>query len=97
VPSSLTPRALAGLLADPSRMVAPGPEVAYDRLRELAADLIPPDPDPTGLQPFVHGRQLRSLPAQSSRRRVLEHVAAQTFRPDESYDEPAVNELLTPW
>jgi hypothetical protein len=135
VPSSLTPRALAGLLADPARMqvlaavalgasvaelpertglsprqaaaalhrlqtaglLAPGPEVAYDRLRELAADP-DPDPDPAGLQPFVHGRQLRSLPAQSSRRRrVLEHVAAQTFRPDESYDEPAVNELLAPW
>lgn len=136
MPSPLTPRAVAGLLADPGRMrvlaaialgssaeelpqrtsltprnaaaalhrlqasglVTEGLQVAYDRLRELSADPAAAAPDGVGLRPFVHGRQLRSLPAQSSRRRrVLEHVALQTFSPDESYDEPAVNALLAAW
>lgn len=71
-------------------------ELAYDRLRELAVE--PASEDPNGLEPFVRGGRLRSLPAQGSRRRrVLEHVAQQTFRPGVDYDERAVNELLMAW
>lgn len=136
MPTPLSARAVAGLLADPGRLrvlsaVALGTardglaertglpprdaaaalhrlqsaglvtadlQVAYDRLRELAAEAPADAEEPSGLQPFVQGRRLRSLPAQSSRRRrVLEHVAQQTFSPGDTYDEPAVNALLAAW
>lgn len=76
-----------------------GLQVGHDRLRELAADGAPaPDQDASPLRPFVQGRRLLSLPAQSTRRRaVLAHVAEQTFEPGVDYAEPAVNALLGQW
>lgn len=76
---------------------ADGPQVAYERLQQLAAAAR--EGDDTGpLSPFVRGRRLTSLPAQPGRRSVvLAHVAEQTFEPGVDYDEPAVNALLAPW
>lgn len=72
-------------------------EVAYGRLRELAAEPAATE-ESSGLEPFVCGGRLRSLPAQSSRRHhVLEHVAQQSFSPGRAYDEPEVNALLGAW
>jgi len=88
-------------LADAGVVVA-GPDglaVDYAGLRRAARDSRPAaeDGDRT-LSPFVVGRQLRSMPAQSQRRRqVLEHVATTTFEPGRSYAEAAVDERLGAW
>lgn len=97
--AGLAPRQVAAALhrLQSAGLVTGDLQVAYDRLRALAA-APGEDEDPRGLQPFVRGRRLRSLPAQSSRRRrVLEHVAEQAFSPDRAYDEPEVNALLGAW
>ena len=74
-----------------------GPQVAYERLQQLAA-AGREDDDAGALSPFVRGRRRVSLPAQPARRSVvLAHVAEQAFEPGVDYDEAAVNALLGPW
>lgn len=78
---------------------ADGWAVDHDALRRCARDSRPaPERDRSGLSPFVAGRRLLSLPAQSARRaRVLAHVATTTFTPGQQYAETAVDERLTAW
>ncbi|MFB7666104.1 DUF2087 domain-containing protein [Kitasatospora sp. NPDC056138] len=60
-----------------------------------------PGPDPQTeavLRAFVREGRLTRLPAKRGKRIVvLEHVAAQSFRPGASYTEPEVNEILRHW
>lgn len=76
-----------------------GLEVAYGALRSLAEQAAPDDGgDPSGLDPFVRGDRLVSLPAQPARRlAVLAHVAARALEEGVAYDETAVNARLAPW
>lgn len=73
--------------------------VDYPALRRAARDSRPVEQDDgTGLQPFVVGRSLRSLPASAARRgEVLAHVATTTFAPGQRYPEAAVDERLEAW
>lgn len=87
-------------LADAGVIVA-GPDgwtVDYPALRRAARDSRPSSGPGGSLGPFVAGRRLLSMPAQSSRRReVLDHVATTTFAPGERYAEAAVDERLRAW
>ena len=78
---------------------ADGWAVDHEALRRCARDSRPaPEQDGSGLGPFVAGRRLVSLPAQSARRsQVLAHVATTTFAPGQQYAETAVDERLKAW
>jgi hypothetical protein len=87
--------AAAGVLVQ----LADGWAVDHDALRRCARESRPaPERDGSGLSPFVEGRRLLSLPAQSARRaQVLAHVATTTFTPGQQYAETAVDERLKAW
>lgn len=71
--------------------------IAVDALRAAAATERP-EPDPTGLRPFVEGRRLLSLPAAADRRwSVLAHVATHALENGRDYDEREVTERLQEW
>ena len=83
-------------------VIAAGPDgwaVDHAALRRAARDSRPvAEQDDGPLRPFVVGRRLRSMPAQSQRRReVLDHIATTTFEPGQRYAEAAVDERLTAW
>lgn len=76
-------------------------EVAYglfkDYARRAPAEEAPVPAEPV-LRTFVRGGRLVRLPAQWSRKkRVLEHIAEQTFEPGVDYPERVVDEKLRAW
>lgn len=86
-----------------------GLRVAYEEIRQMSQDLAadaddapggdaPTDGPDSTLRPFVRKGRLATLPAaQGRRRRVLAHIADNSFTVGIGYDEPAVNDKLRVW